>query len=212
MDIMPAAKARAEKLGVGNVVVATNSGASVLAAQEAFGPGYQFFAVGNPASAHDRGLCLHTGISDETRRALQAKGITVITRDQSLFQADERTDTGPSLHDAAVRAYADRFHGGRLPLQGGYDIVAMTGHLLAEFFGDGPKVCLEVALMAADSGQLPLDDDCMAIATPKLGFAHAAMILRAARTQDLFSMRLRVKDLLLVPAPDDVWFSNGPLP
>ena len=212
MDIMPAARARAAGLGVRSVVVATNSGASVSAAQEAFGPGYRFFAVGNPASAYDRGLCLHTGISDETRRALQAKGITVITRDQSLFQADQRTDMGPSLHDAAVRAYADRFHGGKVPPQGGCDIVAMVGHILAEFFGDGPKVCLEIALMAADSGQLPLDEDCMAIATPKLGFAHAAMILRPARTQDLFSMRLRVKDLLLVRTADDVWFSNGPLP
>lgn len=212
MDIMAGAQARAERSGVRNVVVATNSGASVLAAQEAFGPGYRFFAVGNPASAHDSGLCLHTGISKETRRALQAKGITVITRDQSLFQADERTDMGPSLHDAAVRAYADRFRGGRLPPKGDDDVVAMTGHILAEFFGDGPKVCLEIALMAADSGLLPLDEDCMAIATPQLGFAHAAMVLRPARTQDLFSMRLRVKDLLLVPTPDDVWFRNGPLP
>ena len=101
-DVMQAAKERADKLGVRNVVVATNSGASVLAAQETFGSGYRFFAVGNPASARERGLCLHTGIGEDTRRALEAKGITVITQDQSLFQADDRTETGPALHDAAV--------------------------------------------------------------------------------------------------------------
>ena len=211
-DIMTAARQRAEELAVRNIVVATNSGASVSAAQEAFGPGYQFFAVGNPASAHQRGLCLHTGISDETRQALEAKGITVILHDQSLFQADERTETGPALHEAAVRAYANRFHRGRLQPDGAYDVVATISHILGEFFGDGPKVCLEIALMAAESGQLPLDEDCMAIATPKLGFAHAAMVLRPVRTHDLFSMQLRVKDLLLVRAQDDVWFSNGPLP
>jgi hypothetical protein len=212
MDILPAAKARAERFGVRNVVVATNSGASVLAAQEAFGPGYRFFAVGNPASAHDRGLCLHTGISEETKETLEAKGVTVVLADQSLFQADERTEMGPPLRAAAVQAYADRFHGGKLPPEGAEDLVSVISRVLAEFFGDGPKVCLEIALMAADSGQLPLGEDCMAIATPKLGFAHAAMILRPARTRDLFSMRLRVKDLLLVRTADDVWFSNGPLP
>ena len=210
--VMQAARERAGKLGVRNVVVATNSGASVLAAQEAFGPGCQFFAVGNPASAHERGLCLHTGISEETRQALEAEGIEVVLQDQSMFQADERTETGPALRAAAVRAYANRFHGGRLPPEGAYDVVSFISHVLAEFFGDGPKVCIEIALMAADSGRLPLDQDCMAIATPKLGFAHAAMVLRPVRTQDLFSMQLRVKDLLLMPTPDDVWFSNGPLP
>jgi len=212
MDILPAAKARAERLGVRNVVVATNSGASVLAAQKAFGPGYRFFAVGNPASARERGLCLHTGISEETKAALEAKGITVVLADQSLFQADERTEMGPPLRAAAVQAYANRFHRGRLPPQGAEDVVSVISHVLAEFLGDGPKVCLEIALMAADSGRLPLDEDCMAIAAPKLGFAHAAMTLRPARTRDLFSMRLRVKDLLLVPTPDDVWFCDGPLP
>jgi hypothetical protein len=50
------------------------------------------------------------------------------------------------------------------------------------------------------------------LATPKLGSPHAAMVLRPAKTRDLFSMRLRVKDLLLVPTGDDVWFSDGPLP
>jgi hypothetical protein len=38
------------------------------------------------------------------------------------------------------------------------------------------------------------------------------MILRPARTRDLFSMQLRVKDLVLARTPDDVWFSNGLLP
>jgi hypothetical protein len=48
---MSAAKARAEALGVRNVVVATNCGASVLAAREAFGPGYRFFAIGREGAA-----------------------------------------------------------------------------------------------------------------------------------------------------------------
>ncbi|NQT52464.1 hypothetical protein HQ576_10455 [bacterium] len=210
--IMEAAKERAEEFGVRNVVVATNSGTSVAAAVEAFGPGYQFFAVGNPASARQRGLCLHTGMREETRQALEARGIKVVLQDQSLFQADERTADGPARHTAAIRAYANRFHGGELPPEGAYGLVSIISHVLAEFFGDGPKVCIEIALMAADSGWLPLDEDCMAIATPAGGFAHAAMTLRPTRTEDMFSMQLRVKDLLLVRTPDDVWFSNGVLP
>ena len=69
----------------------------------------------------------------------------------------------------------------------------------------------EVALMAADSGLLPLHEDCMAIAAPR-GYAHAALIVRPVLSTGLFSTHFRVKDLLLVPGEDDIWFNHGPIP
>ena len=68
-------------------------------------------------------------------------------------------------------------------------------------------------LVAADSGVLPLDDDCISIARPweASNCPHAAMVLRPAKTRDIFSNTLRVKDLVLVPGPKDHWFDNGPL-
>ncbi|HUS47278.1 MAG TPA: hypothetical protein VM098_04110 [Phycisphaerae bacterium] len=213
-DIMTAARERAERFGVKNVLVATNTGASVLAARESFGSGYGFFAVGNPASSRERGLVGHDGISDETKSALEEKGIAVVLQDQSLFQADGRSRQGAGLHQVATKAYTNRFLKGRPPCCGAFDIVPILGRVLAEFFGDGPKVCLEIALMAADSGKLPLDVDCIAIATPSsyCDLPDAAMILRPRPTRELFTMQLRIKDLILRPTPNDVWFNNGPLP
>jgi hypothetical protein len=87
-------------------------------------------------------------------------------------------------------------------------------NVLNEFFGDGPRVCLEIALAAADSGRLPLDADCIAIATPSsyCDLPDAAVILRPTRAEDMFSQQLRVKDLLLCATANDVWLTNGPLP
>ena len=87
-------------------------------------------------------------------------------------------------------------------------------NVLNEFFGDGPRVCLEITLAAADSGQLPLDADCISIATPSsyCDLPDAAMVLRPVKSQDMFTSQLRVKDSLLCPTPNDVWFSNRELP
>lgn len=83
-DVMQIAKERADKFGVKNVVVATNTGTSVERAHGVFGPGYLIIAAGNPASAHERGLVHHCGISDEVRSRLEQQGIKVALQDQSL--------------------------------------------------------------------------------------------------------------------------------
>ena len=51
----------------------------------------------------------------------------------------------------------------------------VTRDVLAEFFEDGLYVCIEITLMAADSGELPLGEGCMAIATP-CGYPHTAPV------------------------------------
>jgi len=67
--------------------------------------------------------------------------------------------------------------------------------------------------MAADSGLLPLDEDCISIARPSWTeeLPRAAVILRPARTRDLFKRGLRVRGLVLIPGLEDKWFNNGPL-
>jgi hypothetical protein len=200
---MAAARARVEHFDVRNVVVATNTGASIRAALSAFGAGYQYFAVGNPASAHARGLVLHDGISEMTCRALEEAGVTVVLQDRSLFQAHGRSFLGVPFSDV-VQSVRPTGH---------INAVSVAYNVL-QLLSDGPRVCLEIALMAADSGQLPLDEDCVAIACPSsyCDLPDAALVLRPTRTQDIFSGRFRIKDVLLRPTQDDVWFSQGPLP
>jgi uncharacterized protein len=201
-DIMAAAKRSADAFGVRNVLVATNSGASLRSARQAFGPDYRFFAIGNPASAHARGLVLHDGVSEETRRGLEAEGVTVVLQDRSLFQTPRLSFMGATLQEVVEGAGQDRF-----------GAVAIAYNVL-QLLSDGPRVCLEIALMAADSGELPLDEDCLAIARPSsyCDLPDAAMVLRPARSEDIFRGALRIKHVTLSPTPDDVWFSSGPLP
>ena len=211
-DIFSLAKERAVEFGVKSVLVASNSGESVAKAQDVFGPDFSLFAIGNSPSSRGKGLALHSGILDATKERLEERGIRVIRQDASMFQGSaNKSITVPSFENAND-AYVDRFgrtfaDDERIP----NNICKVMGHLLAEFFGDGPKVCLEITLMAADSGELPLDEDCMAIARPG-GYSHAALIVHPVKTTDLFSTHFRVKDLLLVPGEDDIWFNDGPIP
>jgi hypothetical protein len=223
-DIVALAKERADKFGVRNVVVPTNTGATVNKVYEVFGKDCLIIAVGNPASAHVRGLVSHQGVNEETCKSLEQKGIKIVLQDQSLFQA-----VGFGRHGFVIggKRYdvgaPDWVHHRRIPLlqeiiedagpQGDFNPVAIVYSTL-QLLGDGPRVCLEVALMAADSGVLPLDVDCISIQRRIGGESNmpdAAMVLRPARTEDLFKGQLRIKDLVLVPGPKDHWFNNGPL-
>jgi len=207
-EIFTKAKERAEKLSIRNVLVATNTGASVNAAQRTMGTDFRFFAVGNPSSSRDRGLVLHCGISPETEARLEERGITVITQEVSAFH----DLPGNQTFQNANRAYIDRFGHTFGPGEGvPTHICKVMNHVLSEFFGDGPRVCMEIALMAADSGKLPLAEDCMAITLPN-GYSHAALVVHPVRSENLFSTLFRVKDLLLSPSDNDIWFNGGPIP
>lgn len=202
-DIIALAKDRAIALGVKNVVVASNTGKSALEARQVFGDGYNMFAVGNPTSSHERGLVHHSGMSEETIRKLEEAGITVALHERSIFQALWKWFQDASLDEVVENA-------GEGVEYGAIVIIYRT----LQIFGNGSRVCLEVAMMAADTGLLPLDADCVSIARPGAwcNMPDAAMVLRPARTQDMFKGKLRVKDLVLAPKYDDPWFCDQPVP
>jgi hypothetical protein len=221
-DIIALAKERADAFGIRNVVVSTNSGTTAKMVLEVFGKRYTIIAVGNPESAHERGLVRHKGISEETRRSLELMGIRVVLQDQSLFQAvsiggqpyyiGDIDITGPSPNCFKAGVSLEDIIKDAGP-RGPYNPIAIIYNAL-QIFGDGPRVCLEVSLMAADSGVLPLDADCISIqrrAGGESNMPDAALVLRPTKTQDIFNGQLRVKDLILVPGPKDHWFDNGPL-
>ena len=220
------AKARAERFGVKNVVVATLLGRTVREARDLFGPSYTYFAVGNPTTAHERGLVYHDGTTPEAKRELEELGIHVVLMDQSPFQAigigGQAYDIGGQVPETvwrgAHKTFADWDFLGHLDqvvnkaLKGEANALWLISHMIGSLLGDGPSVCIQVTLMAADSGVLPLDADCMAIARPwpASHAPHAALILHPQRTVRLLS-GLRIKDMLLWPQKDDHWFCDRPL-
>ena len=142
-DIMRRARERAEQFGVRHVLVATNSGDSVRKALGVFGPRFHMYAVGNPASAHAQGLVLHHGISEGARKTLESMGIVVVLADQSLFQRPHLSLAGAPLSEV-VEGVSPAGHVSALSVI--YSVL--------QWLGDGPRVCVEIALMAADAGVL----------------------------------------------------------
>ena len=214
-DIVTLARERADRFGIKNVVVCSiGVGANLVC--DAFDPSeFLVIAVGN------------SGENDEERREyataqkiLEDRGAKVTLQPFSLFQA---LDWGKEM---AIGDGVQQFPGGD------YDEPILLNELiespagsaaehpvgtiyrtLERLFGDGPRMCIESALMAADSGLLPLDRDCISIdrPSPKSNCPHAAMVLRPTCSNDILTGRMRVKDMVLVPQPNDHWFSDGPL-
>ena len=58
------------------------------------------------------------------------------------------------------------------------------------FFGQGMKVVVEIAAMAADAGVIPVDEDVIVVAGSNRG-ADTAVVLRAANSHNIFDMVVR---------------------
>jgi len=57
-------------------------------------------------------------------------------------------------------------------------------------FGEGTKVCVEISVMAADAGLIPVNRDVVAIAGTNSG-ADTAIVVKPATTSDFFSLEVR---------------------
>ncbi|MCL5026196.1 MAG: hypothetical protein M1531_06845, partial [Chloroflexi bacterium] len=63
-------------------------------------------------------------------------------------------------------------------------------------FGQGVKVTIEIAMMAADAGLIRTDEDVICVGGTNRG-ADTAVVLRAANTQDFF--KTRIQEILCKP-------------
>jgi hypothetical protein len=72
---------------------------------------------------------------------------------------------------------------------GGVTRVEVIAHTL-RLFGQGMKVCVEIAVMAADAGLIPTDRDVICVGGTGRG-ADTAVVLEPAHTNCFFEMRIR---------------------
>ena len=72
---------------------------------------------------------------------------------------------------------------------GGTSAVEMIAHTL-RLFGQGTKVCVEIAVMAADAGLIPTDRDVICVGGTGRG-ADTAVVLRPAHANAFFETRIR---------------------
>jgi hypothetical protein len=169
--VLQAARARADALGLKQIVVASSTGRTALRAAEAFA-GMDATVIGVTLSA----ACWEKYCPPDPAlvRQAEAKGAKMLTATHTLMG-----NVGTAIRE--------KFGG--LP---DADLIAYTLYL----FSQGVKVAIEVVTMAADAGLLQMDQDVIGIAGTDEG-ADTALVVKPAYSTNLFD--LKVREIIAMP-------------
>ena len=169
-ETFKAAKERADELGIRDIVVASTRGGMGLKAVEAF-KGYNVVVVTHVTGQRGPGL---QELSEEMAGKIRAGGGKIVTAAHAFS----------GVNAAIQKKFNTMYPAG---------IIAQTLRL----FGQGMKVVVEVAAMAADAGAIPSDKDVVVIAGTGRG-ADTAVVIKPATSGNLFDMV--VKEIIAKPS------------
>jgi len=162
---------RALELGVTDVVVASTHGGTALKVADVFDdPRFNIVAVTISEAYKEEGWTM----SKEERKRLEDRGIKVFTGIHALSG-----DVNAS--------FTQKFGGKSIN-----EIVAQTLYR----FCQGMKVCVEVVLMAADAGLIPVDREVIAISGTGEG-ADTAIVVKPSYSRRFFD--LKIKEIIAKP-------------
>jgi hypothetical protein len=173
-SVIGAVQSYIARRGLNRVVVASTTGATAVKFAAALKEKAQLVIVTH-----------HTGFSQEgtqrfdaeKRKMLEAEGVTVLTQSHVLSGVE--------------RSISRRF--------GGISRVESIAEALRSLFGHGLKVCVEIAIMAADAGAVPIED-VIAVGGTGSG-SDTAIVIRPAHMNNFFDARIR--EILIVPRGGD---------
>jgi hypothetical protein len=164
------AKERAEALGIRSIVVASTIGSTAVKASEVF-KGFSLIVVRHHSGFKGPGS---QEMTKENESILAAFGVQIVTAGHAL-----------SGIERAIRMKRDTV--------GPLELMADTLRL----FSEGTKVCLEITVMAADAGAIPVDRPVIAIAGTSNG-ADTALVVQPAHSNNFFD--LFVKEIIAKPS------------
>ncbi len=164
--VIEVVKTRQEELSIGHVVVASNSGATALKLSAALqGTGTTVVSVAEHAGFRGGDA---PSLTDEQRAAQEERGIKVLVCSHAL--------------SGVGRSISNKF--------GGISHVEIIAYTLRQFGGEGLKVAVELAVMAADAGLVPTDREIIAVGGSG-GGADCAIVLKAAHMNNFFDLEIR---------------------
>lgn len=172
------AKERFDELGLKKVLIATSEGVTTVKALK-YWPGEQIVAVTSMYGFLKPG---EPRMTEENRKILTQAGVTIVHNTHVL---------------AGIDRSINRLWGGITPIQ----LMAQCYKLI----GEGTKVCVEIAVMAADAGACRVDEDVMTIGGTGRG-ADTAIVLRPAHSNTFFDMRFR--EIVCMPSDRPPKFSS----
>ena len=159
------AKERAKQLGIRDIVVASTHGGTALKASKLFKDMKANLVAVTISDAFSKEGWV---ITHEERKRLEAEGIKVLT-------------CSHALGDGVAASMAEK-HGGISMEQ----IVTQTLYR----FSQGMKVCVEIALMAADAGLIGVDREVIAIAGTGEG-ADTAIVVKPSYPRSFPEFEIR---------------------
>ena len=162
-----AAIERAQQLRIGYIVVASARGGTAFQVKslcDELGYKGQLVVVTHHMGFGEVGV---NELKEEDRARLMEAGCTVVTSTHAL--------------SSISRSYRGKF--------GGIDLLEIVAEAFRRF-SQGVKAAIECAIMAADAGAVPVDEDIIAIAGTGKG-ADSAIVIRAANQNRFFDMKVR---------------------
>jgi hypothetical protein len=153
---------RAAALRVQNIIIASTSGETGLLATELFSQRNVVVVT------HSTGFVKpdFQQLTPEVRGKIEVGGAQVLTCQHALGGVNR-----------AVRKKL-----------GTYELDEIIAFVL-RVFGQGTKVAVEIALMAADAGLVPTSQPCIAVGGTNRG-ADTAILLKPSHAQDFFDLRI----------------------
>jgi len=154
---------RAKSLGIKDIMVASTKGETGITAAQIL-KGYNLIVVTHSTGFREPNF---QELSLEKKAEIESKGGKVLTC-QHAFGGVNR----------AVRKKL-----------GTYELDEIIAHTL-RIFGEGMKVAVEIALMAADAGLIRTDKEAIAIGGTGKG-ADTALVVKPANAQTFFDLEIR---------------------
>ncbi len=165
-QVINAVKKRVKELGIKYVVTASNSGKTGLKLWHALqGTGCTLISVTEYAGSYGKDT---VPLSEKTKKDMERKGIKTLVCSHAF--------------SGVGRAVSKKF--------GGTSHVEIIAQTLKQFGGEGIKVAVEVALMAADAGLIPTGKEIIGVGGTSSG-ADSAIVLKAAHMNNYFDLEIR---------------------
>ncbi|MDI9618064.1 pyruvate kinase alpha/beta domain-containing protein [Methanothermobacter sp.] len=168
--VLELVKERADKLGIRDFVVASVSGETALRLSE--------MVEGNIVS-----VTHHAGFREKGKLELEP-GMK-----EKLIERGVSVYAGSHALSGVGRGISNKF-GGVTPVE----VMAETLRMVSQGF----KVCVEISIMAADAGLIPVDREVIAIGGTAWG-ADTAMVITPAHMNSVFD--LRIHEIIAMPRP-----------
>lgn len=184
--VLEVAKARALKRKVKHVIVASTRGEAGIKAAEAFkDTGIEVIVVTHQTGHRGAGV---QQLTDENRKKLENLGIKIVTGTDALtggvglgITRSQRTETARPTPETRSTLSLMRRMISTIP-----PVVTIVASVL-RLFCAGVKVAVEVTLMAADAGVIPVDQEVVAIGGSSRG-ADTAILIQPANTTNFLDL------------------------